>query len=128
MIATSEVLERVYVLPSELRARLALGCYVSLWSLVAETDYPTVRGEVDVEVLRSGLCGREVVLQDWLRYSSEKTASWGWFFEVDRRGKYAVGLKTGFSEKTRCEILDPWEACAYFIKEELDAIVGSVSS
>ena len=124
MIATSEVLERVYVLPSELRAQLAIGRYVSLWSLVAETDYPTVRDEVDVEVLRSGLCGRGTIVQDWLRYSSEKAVSWGWFFEIDRRGRYAVGLKTGFSEKTRCEISDPWEACAFFIKEELDAIVG----
>jgi hypothetical protein len=124
MRATGDVLERVYALPVEMRVRLAFGRRVSLITLVSETGYPDVRTDVDVAAVRAGLRKRSAILQSWLRYSTEKVETWGWFFEVDRRGTYAVGLKTGFSEKTRCEITDPWAACASFIKEELDAIVG----
>ena len=124
MRAISDVLERVYDLPLELRARLAMGRSVSLISLMAETGYLDVRGAIDLETLQAGLRERHAILQSWLLYSSEKGDTWGWFFEVDRGGTYAVGLKTGFSERTRCEIKDPWAACASFIKEEIEAIVG----
>ena len=124
MRSTSEVLERVYDLPLELRARLALGRRVSLISLLLETGYLDARDAIDVEMLRGGLRERGAILQNWLRYSSDKIDTWGWFFEVDRRGTYAVGLKTGFSQRTRCEIADPWFACASYIKEELEAIIG----
>ena len=124
MRPASDVLERVYSLPLEMRARLALGRRVSLITLVAETGYPEMRTHVDVAMLRAGLQERRAILQSWLRYSAEKVETWGWFFETDRSGTYAVGLKTGFSEKTRCGIADPWAAYASFIKEELEAIVG----
>ena len=52
MRATSDILEQMYDLPLELRARLALGRRVSLISLIAETGYLEVRGAVDIETLR----------------------------------------------------------------------------
>jgi hypothetical protein len=38
---------------------------------------------------------------------------------------YAVGLRSGFSPEIHGEIADPWHACAYFIKHEVEAIIGS---
>lgn len=125
MQAVSQTLERIYALPHELRGRIDLGHRVSLLALVEETGYSKARDAIDVSLINSGLRERRAILDAWLRYSSEKKETWGWFFEVDSRGKYAVGLKTGFSERTRCEIPDPWDACASFIKEELEAILGA---
>jgi hypothetical protein len=124
MQTISDVLERVFVLPEELRSHLALGRHVSLLGLVGATGYPSVRTTVDVAVLHAGLRERRAILERWLRYSAEKEVTWGWFFEVDHRGFYVVGSKTGFSERMRCQIADPWFACASFIKEELESIVG----
>jgi hypothetical protein len=121
----TETLERIYELPVSLKAEMALRSEVSLLGLVMSTGYPVIRSDVDVALLQDGIRWRREILGRWLRYSAEKDATWGWFFEVDRRGSYSVGRRSGFSEKARFEIADPWEACAFFIKQELDAIVGT---
>jgi len=120
----SDCLERIYDLPGVLHAHVALGRPVSLPALVTETGYPEVSSQVDVAMLRRGLNERLAIVENWLHYAAEKDASWGWFFEIDRRGSYSVGLKSGYSEAARHEIADPWEACATFIKHELDAILA----
>src|SRR4051812_24678786 len=119
-----EVLERIYELPHALETRLWLGRPVSLQGLVAETGYPAVAERIDAEVLRLGLQERQAIVGVWLRYSTGKQAAWGWFFEEDRRGFFTVGMRSRYSDQTRCEIANRWAACAYFIKQELDAITG----
>jgi len=104
---------------------MALRSQVSLLGLVTGTGYAAIRSDVDVALLQDGIHGRREILESWLRYSAEKEATWGWFLEADRRGRYLVGLRSGFSDKARYEVTDPWEACAFFIKQELDAIVGT---
>lgn len=121
----SEVLESVYALPNELHARMALGRQVSLLGLLQDTGYPAMKDKIDVAALQAGLRERHGIVDCWLRYSADKDVSWGWFFEKDRRGRYVVGLKSGFSERARADIADPWLACAYFIEQELEAILGS---
>jgi hypothetical protein len=120
----TEVLEAVYALPREFEARVSLGQHVSLLALVEATGYLEAKDVIDEAMLAAGLRTRPAVVNGWLRYSADKQEAWGWFFEVDRRGRYGVGLKSGFCERTRGEIADPCSACASFIKEELDAILG----
>ena len=120
-----ETLERIYALPVSLKAEMALRSQVSLFGLATSTGYPTIRSDVDVALLQAGIRGRREILESWLRYSAEKEATWGWFLEADRHGRYLVGLRSGFSDKARCEVTDPWEACAFYIKQELDAIMGT---
>ena len=121
----NETLERIYALPISLKAEMALRRQVSLLGLVTNTGYPAIRGNVDVALLQARIRGRREILESWLRYSAEKEATWGWLFQADRHGRYLVELRSGFSDKARCEVTDPWEACAFFIKPELDAIVGT---
>jgi hypothetical protein len=113
------------MLPLSLKAEVALRRQVSLLGLVKGTGYPAIRSDVDVALLKGGIRERHEILERWLRYSAEKESAWGWFLELDRRGSYLVGLRSGFSDKARYEIADPWEACAFFIKQELEAIMGA---
>jgi len=123
-----DVLERVVTLAREItfRTKMVPTQSLSLVELVQQSGYLQCREEIDVGALRGALRERAEILEAWLRYSADKEANWGWFFERDRRRGYAVGLRTGLSPETRCEMTDPWEACAYFIKHEVEAIVGGM--
>jgi hypothetical protein len=121
----TETLERIYALPVSLKAEMALRRQVSLLGLVKSTGYPAIKADVNVALLQGEMRERREILESWLHYSAEKEAAWGWFLEMDRRGHYGVGLRSGFSARARFEMADPWEACAFFIKQELDAIMGT---
>lgn len=124
-----EVLERVINLAREVtfRTRIVPTHSLSLVELVRESGYLRFRNEIDLVALRTALKDRTEIVEVWLQYSKDKEANWGWFFERERRPGYAVGLRTGLSPETRCEISDPGEACAYYIKHEFEAIVGAPS-
>ena len=121
-----DVLERTVTLAREItfRTKIVPSQPTSLVELLRESGYLSFRNEIDCATLHSALKERAAIVEAWLRYSADKEANWGWFFERDRRPGYSVGLRTGHSPETRCEISNPWEACAYFIKHELEAIVG----
>lgn len=113
------VLEAIYSLPVAFRLRGP----VSLLQLVRETGYPGRAAEIGVERIRSGLADRGGIIAAWLEYSREKDSGWGWYFEGPYQGFYLAGSRTRSLEgpvNTR----DAAEACAYFIKAELDSILG----
>lgn len=113
------VLEAIYSLPVVFRLRGP----VSLLQLVRETGYPGLPAEIGVDEIRSGLGDREGIIAAWLEYSREKDADWGWYFQGPYQGFYLAGSRTRSLEgpvNTR----DAAEACAYFIKAELDSILG----
>ena len=115
----ASILEAVYALPVGFKLR----ANVSLLQLVRETGYPDRREEIGVDAIRSGLAGREGIVAVWLAYSAEKDADWGWYFQGPHQGFYLTGSRTRSLEgpvNTR----DAAEACAYFIKAELDSILG----
>jgi hypothetical protein len=113
------VLEAIYSLPVVFR----LQGNVSLLQLVRATGYPVLQPEIGVEEIRAGLAGREGIIAVWLEYSREKDPDWGWFFQGPYQGFFLTGSRTRSLEgpiNTR----DAAEACAYFIKAELDSILG----
>jgi hypothetical protein len=113
------VLEEIYALPVVFR----LHGNISLLQLVRATGYAGQQPEVGVEEIRAGLAGREGIIAVWLEYSREKDPDWGWFFQGPYQGFYLTGSRTRSLEgpiNTR----DAGEACAYFIKAELDSILG----
>ena len=113
------ILEAVYSLPVVMKLR---GPF-SLLQLVRETGYPGRREEIGVDEIRSGIAGREAIIAVWQDYSREKDADWGWYFEGPYQGLYLTGSRTRTLEgpiNTR----DAAEACAYFIKAELDSVLG----
>ena len=113
------ILEAIYSLPVEFKLRGS----VSLLQLVRETGYPGRWAEIRVDELRSGIANREGIIAVWQQYSREKDADWGWYFQGPHQGFYLTGSRTRSLEgpvNTR----DAAEACAYFIKAELDSIIG----
>lgn len=76
-----------------------------------------------LEILRDG----PNFVNDWLRYSENKRVSSGYFF-TETDGIYSVGflsLNDGANEKL---FSSREEACAYFIKKEIDEILALSNS
>lgn len=114
-----EILERIYSLPVVFR----LQSCPSLLRLLAQTGYPAHADSVTVEMLRKGIGGRKGLVEAWLLYSREKNADWGWYFEGPVKGMYRAGSRTRSLEMP-IVTADADEACAYFIKAELEGILG----
>ena len=113
------ILEAIYSLPLGFKLRGS----VSLLQFVRETGYPGRRAEIGVEELRAGIAGREGIVALWLEYSREKDPDWGWFFQGPYQGFFLTGSRTRSLEGP-INTPDGFEACAYFIKAELDSILG----
>jgi hypothetical protein len=113
------ILEAIYSLPVVFRLRGT----VSLMQLVRETGYHGRQTGFGVEEIRSGIAGREGIIAVWQEYSAEKDADWGWYFQGPYQGLYLTGSRTRTLESP-INTRDPSEACAYFIKAELDSIMG----
>ena len=113
------ILEAIYSLPVVFRLRGT----ASLMRLVRETGYPGRRSELGVEDIRSGIAERAGIIAVWQEYSAEKDADWGWYFQGPYQGLYLTGSRTR-SLESPINTRDPAEACACFIKAELDSIMG----
>jgi hypothetical protein len=115
----NDLLDRIYCLP--VVVRLHADC--SLLRIVQQTGYAAVSDQVTVEALRLGIAGRRGLIEAWLLYSREKEESWGWYFEGPLKGMYRAGSRTRSLEMPIITA-DAEEACAYFIKAELEGILG----
>jgi hypothetical protein len=94
-----------------------------LLQLVRETGYDQQCTEIDVEEIWAGIADREGIIAEWLQFSREKDANWGWFFQGPYQGYFLTGSLTRTLEGP-INTPDATEACAYFIKAELDSILG----
>jgi hypothetical protein len=115
-----EAIERVFCLPTAFHLRGP----ASLMLLVQETGYVRHREALTVERLQAGIRGRQGLVDSWLRYSAEKEADWGWFFQGPDRGVYRVGKCNHFLAGPR-QFTDAGEACAFFIRSEFEALAGN---
>ena len=112
-------MEGVLCLP----AVLGLRGNTSLVRLVEEAGYGRFQDEISPARLQEAIRGRAGLVDAWLAYSAGKEENWGWFFEGPCQGFYLVGCRTNSFEGP-WSLPDPEEACARFIKGELDAIIG----
>ncbi len=113
------ILEAIYSLPVVLKLRGS----VSLLQLVRETGYPQRHADIGVDEILAGIAGREGIIAAWLEYSQGKDAAWGWYFQGPYQGFYLTGSRTRSLEGP-LNTGDAAMACAYFIKAELDSILG----
>jgi hypothetical protein len=113
------ILEAIYSLPIGFK----LHGTVSLLQLVRETGYPGQQPGIAVPEIQAGIAGRQGIIAAWLEYSREKNPDWGWFFEGPYQGIFLTGSRTRSLEGP-ISTPDAAEACAYFIKAELDSILG----
>ena len=97
----------------------------SMYSLLKESGYFELHNqisEVDIlEVLNENL----ECIDQWLNLSEDKRSSSGWYFKQNDNGKFVVGYYPSDGNFQLYEYNDELEACAVFIKQEIDDIRNS---
>lgn len=100
---------------------------VSFHALLIASGYADGHVGVDVPMIEDALRAHPEFVGDWLEYSEEKRSSAGWFIRKAASGGWEVGYvaEGAFEEVSLYQ--DELEACAAFIKKEIDAVKASVS-
>jgi hypothetical protein len=95
---------------------------LSIYELLKRTGYFDVADKISEKDIYDELILYPDFVDDWLRYSTDKRGSSGWYFTLGTKG-YLVGFfsKDGDS---RTVYDDKLHACAIFIKHELEEIKG----
>jgi hypothetical protein len=92
----------------------------SMHMILAELGYATIRNKISIELILHGILQNPEMIQGWLEYSSDKRTSNGWYFKIGNDHEYIVG-------SVDCKKVDKFinvsEACATFIKRELECII-----
>ena len=97
---------------------------MSPYALMVASGYREHRQAIDIEQIRKHVSEHRDLIGDWIGYSENKRCS-GWYFNADRvEGPYRVGCLPRVSSKPERAFDDPVEACAHFVKSELDSIAS----
>jgi len=111
-----------------LACNLAPDCYaknMSPWALLQASGYCEHRHAMDVAKLQEHVAQHPELVGHWIGYSEDKRVSSGWYFSADSvDGPYVVGCFPGDPERTEKRFTDGVEACAVFIKNELESIAS----
>ncbi|NQU40346.1 MAG: hypothetical protein HQ523_10375 [Lentisphaerae bacterium] len=98
----------------------------SIHSLLLATGYARVAGEITMEMLRDAVALHHECVSEWLQYSEDKRSMPGWYFKRAGSTSLTVGYFSDEREmiERRCSYDDQAEACAAFIKREIDSVLG----
>lgn len=91
--------------------------------LLIESGYPTMHDQISQAEIAEGLSQHLECVEPWLRWSEDKRSSSGWYLRETDRSRYAVGRMSPQESTQPTVYVDRVEACAAFIKRELDDIV-----
>lgn len=94
---------------------------VSVYNLLKESGYVGVDFLVSVEVIREALVSEPKCVEEWLVYSEDKRCKSGWYFIRTGKNRYEVGYYPPGDELC-VTYEDPLDACAAFIKREIEDI------
>jgi hypothetical protein len=99
---------------------------MSPYALAVESGFREHRSVIDVEKIRQYVAAHPKLVGDWMGYSANKRDGSALYFSAHSiDGPYVVG---GFPNidpaKTEKKYLDGIEACAIYIKRELESIVS----
>ena len=92
---------------------------VSVYSLLKESGYFEIYEQVSETDIFEMLVQYPECIKQWLSFSEDKRSSSGWYFKQGDNGEYIVGIQGNV--KT-INYLDEVEACAAFIKREIEDI------
>ena len=95
---------------------------LSIYEMLKRTGYLERRGSLTVEAIRKALARSPEHLSEWLEYSANKRSRGGWYIRGEN-GRFEVGnldVNARVAERRSYSDLD--EACADFIRRELDQI------
>ena len=98
---------------------------VSVVRLLEKSGYDAMRDAITVSLVQQHLQAHPHLIDDWAGYSEDKRCSSGWFFD-DRR--YTTGHYSSSAGRSREQIFsERSQACAEFIKHELDSILENAA-
>lgn len=96
---------------------------VSMYNLLKETDYFKAHDQITEASIHEELSKHPECIDEWMRYSEDKRTSSGWYFKQEDEGTYIVGYFADEKGKSiKLKFTDRIEACAAFIKRELESI------
>ena len=87
--------------------------------LLEESEYERFQDQVTPALLQQHLSLHPELVEAWIRYSEGKKVETGWYLEGLAVGYYVPGI--GMGRKQRYP--DPAQACAEFIKKEMEALM-----
>jgi hypothetical protein len=93
---------------------------VSILRLAEESDYRAHQTAIAVEDLQQYLQAHQELVGEWYVYSDNKRTSSGWYFDHAAR---RVGYYSGTRREREQTFDDVTQACAVFIKHEIDSII-----
>lgn len=113
------IIDRIISLPSDFDVR----GNISMTALLRESGYLSEFENITVEDIREQLEYKFEKVEDWLNYSENKRSLPGWFLKLYDSQIYVVGfLDEDGSTTVLNEFKDRNEACAVFIKNEIEAM------
>ena len=94
----------------------------SIYDLLKETGYFEIHDKISVESIHNRLAQSPEYVEDWILYSEDKRSSSVWHFKQEDSQRYVVGFLDGKGNNSHSKYHDRLEACAIFIKHEIDNI------
>lgn len=94
----------------------------SIYSLLKESGYFETYNQVKEVDIAEALKKQPECITDWLMWSEDKRSSSGWYLKQNEFGKYTVGYFPERKDFKLTEYSDLTEACAVFIKREIEEI------
>jgi hypothetical protein len=94
----------------------------SIYDLLKETGYFENHDQITLENIMVTLSHNPQYVNDWLVYSEDKRSFSGWYIKLEDNQKYVVGCLNESGNDVNTEYSNSLDACAVFIKHELDSI------
>ena len=94
----------------------------SMHTLLLESGYFNYNDKVTVELINKELQKHPDCVDQWLQYSEDKRTSNGWYIYKNEKGVYVVAYMGELSERSKLEFVNVVEACAHYMKLELEMI------
>jgi len=98
---------------------------VSMFALLEATGYFKLHDHVAEEDIRAALGNCPECVEEWMKYSEDKRTSSGWYFTLNDEDLYETGyfdIKSVPNDTNRVQYENPIDACAAFIKHEIESI------
>jgi len=97
-------------------------CNVSPCSLLKKSGYFEMHDQITIEAIHGALCAHPDYVNDWIQFSEDQRCDPVWFFRQNG-ADYEVGFWSSKADDTPpTKYSDPLEACATFIKHEIEGI------
>lgn len=93
--------------------------------MLKESGYFELYNQINESDIYENLTQHFECIDQWLSFSDNKRSSSGWYFKQNDSGKFLVGYFPPKENLETAEYLDGIEACAAFIKLEIEDLRNS---